>query len=121
MKFITLGRYPTEFLSHLVRDNGLMDLEQAHWRLSAYPALAAGFGDRGFLREGAPADILVYDLDALEILPSERLYDFPAGDWRLACKASGYRYTLVNGEVTFVDGECTDRTPGVLLRHGQTT
>ena len=45
-KFITLGRYPTEFLALLVRDNEVMDLEQAHWRLSAYPALAAGFRDR---------------------------------------------------------------------------
>ena len=120
MKFITLGRYSTEFLSLLVRDGGIMDLEQAHWRLSTYPALAAGFRDRGFLREGNPADILVYDLDALAILPSEKLHDFPAGDWRLGCKASGYRYTIVNGEITFVDGECTGRTPGSLLRHGQT-
>ncbi len=118
MKFITLGRYPTEFISHLVRDNGIMDLEQAHWRLSAYPAMAAGFRDRGFLREGSPADILVYDYDNLEVLPAEPMHDFPAGDWRLACKARGYRYTLVNGEVTFVDGECTGRTPGQLLRHG---
>jgi N-acyl-D-aspartate/D-glutamate deacylase len=120
MKFITLGRYSTEFLSLLVRDNEIMDLEQAHWRLSAYPAQAAGFRDRGFLREGAPADLIVYDLDALEILPSQKLYDFPAGDWRLASKAAGYRYTMVNGEVTFIDGECTGNTPGQLLRHGQT-
>jgi N-acyl-D-aspartate/D-glutamate deacylase len=120
MKFITLGRYSTEFLSLLVRDNNIMDLEQAHWRLSTYPAIAAGFRDRGFLREGTPADVLVYDLDALAIQPSEKIHDFPAGDWRLGCKAEGYRYTLVNGEVTFVDGECTGRTPGSLLRHGQT-
>ena len=118
MKFVTLGRYPTEFLALLVRDHGLMDLEQAHWRLSAYPALAAGIRDRGFLREGMPADLLVYDLDALRILPEERLHDFPAGDWRLACKAEGYRLTVVNGEVTFEDGVCTGATPGRLLRHG---
>ncbi len=118
MKFITLGRYPTEFLSLLVREHGIMDLEQAHWRLSAYPAQAAGFRDRGFLREGSPADIVVYDYENLEILPSEKLHDFPAGDWRLACKASGYRAILVNGEPTFLDGECTGRTPGQLLRHG---
>jgi len=119
MKFLTLGRYPTEFLSLLVRDNGLMDLEQAHWRLSAYPAMAAGIRDRGFLREGAPADVLVYDLERLRILPAERVADFPAGDWRLSCKAEGYRAVLVNGEVTFEDGVCTGATPGRLLRHGQ--
>jgi N-acyl-D-aspartate/D-glutamate deacylase len=119
MKFLTLGRYPTEFLSLLVRDNALMDLEQAHWRLSAYPALAAGIRDRGFLREGAPADVLVYDLERLRILPAERVQDFPAGDWRLSCKADGYRFVLVNGEITFEDGVCTGATPGRLLRHGQ--
>ncbi len=119
MKFVTLGRYPTEFLSLLVRDNALMDLEQAHWRLSAYPALAAGIRDRGFLREGAPADVLVYDLERLRVLPSERVQDFPAGDWRLSCKAEGYRAVLVNGEITFEDGVCTGATPGRLLRHGQ--
>ena len=117
-KFLTMGRYPTEFLTDLVRDNDIMSLEQAHWRLAGYPALAAGFKDRGFLREGAPADILVYDYDALEVLPTERLHDFPAGDWRLSQKAAGYRHIMVNGEVTFEDGECTGATPGKLLRHG---
>ena len=78
MKFLTTGRYPTDFISRLVRDNGLMDLEQAHWRLSGYSAMAAGFTDRGFLREGAPADIVVYDYDALRSLPPERIHDFPA-------------------------------------------
>ena len=53
-KFITLGAYTTEYLTKLVRDEGVMDLEQAHWRLSAYPALAAGIKDRGWIREGAP-------------------------------------------------------------------
>jgi N-acyl-D-aspartate/D-glutamate deacylase len=119
MKFVTLGRYPTEFLALLVRDNALMDLEQAHWRLSAYPALAAGIRDRGFLREGAPADVLVYDLAKLRVLPAERAYDFPNGDWRLSCKAEGYRAVLVNGEITFEDGVCTGATPGKLLRHGK--
>jgi N-acyl-D-aspartate/D-glutamate deacylase len=118
MKFLTTGRYPTDFISRLVRENALMDLEQAHWRLSGYSANAAGFTDRGFLREGAPADIIVYDYEALRSLPTERLHDFPADDWRLAQKAEGYRLTVVNGEVTFEDGVCTGATPGELLRHG---
>jgi N-acyl-D-aspartate/D-glutamate deacylase len=52
------------------------------------------------------------------VLPSERLHDFPAGDWRLSYKARGYRLVVVNGEVTFDDGVCTGATPGRLLRHG---
>jgi len=63
--------------------------------------------------------VLVYDLERLRILPAERVADFPAGDWRLSCKAEGYRAVLVNGEVTFEDGVCTGATPGRLLRHGQ--
>ena len=119
MKFLTTGRYGTDFIGRLVRDMGLMDLEQAHWRLSGYSAQAAGFTDRGFLREGAPADVIVYDYDALRSLPPERIHDFPADDWRLAQKSEGYRLTIVNGEVTFEDGECTGGTPGLLLRHGR--
>ena len=117
-KFITLGRYPTEFLAHLVRDNEIMDLEQAHWRLSAYQALAAGFRDRGIIKEGAPADIVVYDLENLDMGKTEKAYDYPAGAWRLVRKPHGYRSIMVNGEVTFEDGECTGATSGKLLRHG---
>ncbi len=117
-KFITLGRYPTEFLGLLVRDNEVMDLEQAHWRLSAYPALAAGFRDRGAIREGAPADIVIYDLENLDMGETEKAYDYPAGAWRLIRKPHGYRHIMVNGEETFVDGECTGATSGKLLRHG---
>ena len=117
-KFITLGRYPTEFLALLVRDNEIMDLEAAHWRLSAYPALAAGFKDRGVIKEGSPADIVIYDLDALEMGETEKAFDFPAGAWRLIRKPKGYRWIMVNGGVTFEDGECTGATPGTLLRHG---
>jgi N-acyl-D-aspartate/D-glutamate deacylase len=117
-KFITLGRYPTEYLSLLVRDNNVMDLEQAHWRLSAYPALAAGIKDRGWIREGAPADLVIYDLDALGVGEIEKAWDYPAGAWRLVRKPEGYRHIMVNGEVTFRDNECTGSTPGRLLRHG---
>jgi len=117
-KFITLGAYPTEFLTKWVRTHELLSLEDAHWRLSGYPAQAAGFKDRGWLKEGAPADIVVYDFDNLHELPTERAYDYPAGAWRLIKKASGYTHTIVNGAVTFEDGDSTGATPGILLRHG---
>ena len=116
-KFITLGAYSTEFLMD-VRDREIMGLEEAHWRLSGYPAYAAGLKDRGVLREGMPADIVIYDYDKLEMLPPEIAHDFPANEWRRTRKATGYRYIMVNGETTFVDGECTGATPGRLLRHG---
>ena len=117
-KFITLGAYPTEFLTVHVRENKALDLEEAHWRLSGYPAYAAGLKDRGVLREGLPADIVIYDFDALKMLPAEVAHDYPANEWRRIRRASGYRHIIVNGETTFIDGKCTGATPGHLLRHG---
>ena len=51
-KFFTGGRYATETLIKFVRDNPVISLEEAHWRLSAHPAMCAGFkqprhADRG--------------------------------------------------------------------------
>jgi N-acyl-D-amino-acid deacylase len=115
-KFLTLGRYPTYFLSHWVRDKQIMTLEEAHWRLSTQVGWAIGIRDRGFIREGMPADIVVYDLEKLAVKPMETVHDLPDGDWRRVQKATGYRYTIVNGEVTFEDGVCSGALPGKLLR-----
>jgi N-acyl-D-aspartate/D-glutamate deacylase len=65
------------------------------------------------------ADIVVYDLNSLKALPIEIAYDLPAGEWRRVQKAEGYRWIMVNGEVTFADGKCTGATPGKLLRSGR--
>jgi N-acyl-D-amino-acid deacylase len=117
-KFVTTGRFPTDLLALWSRDHGLLSLEEAHWRLSAYPAQAAGLKGRGALLEGMAADIIVYDLAELGSLPQERLWDYPAGEWRLVQKARGYERIIVNGRTTFINGECTAATPGKLLRHG---
>ncbi len=117
-KFVTTARYPTELLGYWVREHEIMSLEEAHWRLSYYPAVAAGLKGRGFLAEGAPADVVVYDPTTIDSTPQERVWDYPAGEWRLIQKAVGYDRVIVNGVTTFVDGECTDATPGKLLRHG---
>jgi N-acyl-D-aspartate/D-glutamate deacylase len=106
----------------MVRDTGALSLEEAHYRGSTLAAHAAGFKDRGMLREGAPADVIVYELDSLAIEPpwiGEPVYDLPGGEWRRVQYARGYRHILVNGVETFSDGECTDAVPGKLLRHGR--
>ncbi|MGH8005788.1 MAG: N-acyl-D-amino-acid deacylase family protein [Candidatus Binatia bacterium] len=120
-KFTTLGIYPTDMLTWMVRDTGAMSAEEAHYRLSALPAKAAGFQDRGVLREGAPADVVVYDLENLKVTPDKMkiVHDFPGGEWRRVQYAEGYRWIMVNGDVTFEDGQCTNATPGRLLRHGR--
>jgi N-acyl-D-amino-acid deacylase len=120
-KFTTLGTYPTDLLTWMVRDAGFMSLEEAHYRLSALPAKCAGFQDRGVLKQGAPADVVVYDLENLKVTPEKMavVHDFPAGEWRRVQYAEGYRWIMVNGDVTFEDGKCTNATPGRLLRHGR--
>jgi N-acyl-D-amino-acid deacylase len=118
-KFLTAGRYPTETIIKAVRDNAMMSLEEAHWRLSALPAMVAGFEDRGVLRRGAPADIIVYDYDKLAVLPAEVVHDLPGGEWRRIQRARGYRYIMVNGEITIEDDRETHVHSGRLLRFGR--
>jgi N-acyl-D-aspartate/D-glutamate deacylase len=119
-KFFTGGSFTTDFLTWLVRDSGKVSLEEAHFHLSYLPAQAAGFVDRGFLREGAPADVVVYDLAKLKRTPEwefETVYDMPANEWRRVQRSEGYRWTIVNGQITFEDGKCTGAMPGKLLRN----
>jgi N-acyl-D-aspartate/D-glutamate deacylase len=115
-RYQTTSAWPTHFLTEWVRDKQVMSIEDAHYKMSSLPAWIAGFRDRGVLREGLAADIVVYELGRLEL--SEPTYDtdFPGGERRLIQKADGYRYTIVNGSVTFEDGVATGSLPGKLLR-----
>ena len=70
----------------------------------------------------APADVLVYDMEELEILPNwigDVEYDLPGGEWRRVQRAAGYDHIIVNGEETFASGECTGATPGRLSGMGE--
>ena len=118
VKFFPGGIYGTDMLAWAVRDEGVVSLEQAHFHLSYMPAFLGGFRNMGYLREGASANIIVYDLENLALGPVEVAHDLPGGDWRRIRKADGYRWTLVNGEVTLEDGNPTGAMPGKLLRQG---
>lgn len=117
-KFLTAGRYPTETLAQQVRDNQWITFEEAHRRLSGLPAQLAGFQDRGLLRTGGPADVVVYDPDDLAVGENEVVEDLPGGEWRRVQRARGYHAVLVNGVRTIADDTQTERHPGKLLRHG---
>ena len=119
VKFLTAGIYPTDLLTWLVRDEKTVSLEDAHYKLSYLPAHLGGFKDRGAIREQAPADIVVYDLDKLEVLPSEVAEDLPGGEWRRIQKSKGYDWILVNGQITFENGEPTGALPGKFLHNGR--
>jgi N-acyl-D-aspartate/D-glutamate deacylase len=118
VKFITPAIYPTEVLSWLVRETGTLSLEEAHFRLSGMSAWAAGLKDRGTLRPGMAADIVIYDSDTVAATESEIVHDLPANEWRRVQRAEGYKHIMVNGEVTFEDGQCSGATSGALLYNG---
>lgn len=118
-RYQTLGCWPVNLIADRVRDQGMMSLEEAHYKMSSLPAAIAGFTDRGILKEGMAADLIVYDLDKLGLQYDSPVYDtdFPGGERRIIQKARGIRYTVVNGDVTFTEGTvCTGATPGKLLR-----
>ncbi len=106
----------THVLSHWVREKGAFTLEEAVHMLTSEPAEAWGFEDRGLLKEGMAADIIVFDADRVAPLMPEVRTDLPAGAKRLVQKAEGIAYSIVNGEVLMRDGEHTGVYPGKLLR-----
>ena len=117
-RFLTISTWPVHFLSHWIRDRELMTVEQAHYKISALPAWFADFKDRGTLRVGNWADIIVYNVEELGFLHKKPIFatDFPGGERRLVQKPTGLRYTIVNGNVTFEGNDCTGALPGKLLR-----
>ena len=117
-RFVTVSSWPIYFLSHWIRDKEFMSLEQAHYKISALPAWFASFKDRGILRVGSWADVIVYNLEELGFVYDKPVYDtdFPGGERRVIQKPTGLHYTIVNGTVTFEENDCTGTLPGKLLR-----
>ena len=117
-RYLTTSTWPVEFLTYWIRDRQIMSLEQGHYKMSALPGWFADFKDRGTLRVGDWADVMVYNLDELGFQHNKMIYahDFPGGERRIIQKPTGLRYTLVNGAVTFEGNDCTGALPGKLLR-----
>ena len=106
----------THLLSHWVRAKQAFTLEQAVRMLTLVPATYWGFADRGLVREGFVADLIVFDPDTISPEMPEVVNDLPAGARRLVQRARGITATIVNGEVLLRDGKHTGALPGQLLR-----
>jgi N-acyl-D-aspartate/D-glutamate deacylase len=106
----------THLLSHWVRQEKAFTLEQAVRLITYDTATNWGFHDRGLLREGMCADIVVFDPDTVGPRMPEVVHDLPAGAVRLRQTADGIACTVVNGEIVLRDGEPTGALPGKLLR-----
>jgi N-acyl-D-amino-acid deacylase len=97
------GRY----LGHYVREARTWTLEEAVQHLAAHPARRLGLGDRGLIRPGMAADLVVFDPDRVG---DRATY----ADGRQL--AEGVDHVVVNGEPVLVDGKRTSALPGRALR-----
>ncbi|MEM7017120.1 MAG: amidohydrolase family protein, partial [Pseudomonadota bacterium] len=110
--------YTTQILQDFVKGNGTLTLPKAIQRMTSEPAQLHGLPARGRLLAGAPADVNVIDLDQLSLNRLETRHDLPTGASRIWQSANGYRYVMVNGEVSIESDKPTGASAGALLRVG---
>jgi N-acyl-D-aspartate/D-glutamate deacylase len=97
---------PTDLLGNWVRERRVLSLEEAVRKLTSEPAELFGFADRGVLRVGAHADLVVFDPATVAPGPLRRVRDFPADAERLTADApTGMRHVIVNGVPIQLDGK----------------
>ena len=108
--------YSTLVLGRWVREEGALSLEEAVRKLSFMQASLYGLHDRGLLRPGFAADVVIFDPDTVGTEEPDEVNDLPGGLMRLRQKATGVDYTIVNGEVLLEEGEHTGAYPGRVLR-----
>jgi len=94
-------------LARFVRERGLVSLEEAVRKMTSLPASRFGFGDRGLVREGMHADLVLFDPDLVE---DESRYGDPHHESR------GFDLVVVNGTIVREMGSATCERPGMALR-----
>ncbi len=106
----------THLLSYWVRKRGAFTLEQAVKKITHDNAKAWELDDRGLIREGYRADVVLFEENGIRPrLPTVET-DLPGGARRLVQKADGIKATLVNGAVAFENGEATGAYFGHVLK-----
>jgi N-acyl-D-aspartate/D-glutamate deacylase len=104
-----------DLLGRFVRQRGAMSLERAVHRLTGELALAWGIANRGFIREGYAADLVIFDPATIARGEEEFVSDFPGEARRYICHAEGVDAVIVNGAVVRQDGQYTDARAGVFV------
>ncbi len=113
--------FATDLLSVGVRERGLITTEEAVRLLTLEPAELYGLVDRGALREGAAADVVIFDEATIGHDEVRSKFDLPGGAGRLYCEGTGIEHVLVNGETLVEAGQLTDARRGAILRSGRDT
>ena len=115
------SNYPTAFLADCLRGRKLVAVEQAVRMMTSQPAELFGIRERGVVREGFAADLVVFDPATVDSEPARLVHDLPGGTPRLYAGSHGVVRVLVNGVETVRDGAPTGALPGSLLRSGRDT
>jgi len=113
--------YPTRFLGDCIRGRKLVSMERAVEMMTRVPAELFGLRDRGVVREGAHADLVLFDPDTVDAEMLTLVADLPGGESRLHAGSIGVRAVFVAGEEVVVDGEPTGARPGRTIRSGRDT
>jgi N-acyl-D-amino-acid deacylase len=106
----------THLLSYWVREREALTLEHAIRRITYDIATVWGLHDRGLLRTGMAADLVIFDPDNVGAEMPQVVNDLPAGAKRLKQVSTGISHTIVSGEVLLENNQHTGATPGQLLR-----
>ena len=105
-----------------VREHGVITLEEAIHLITQRPATYYGLIDRGTLKPGYFADIVILDPATIAKGPTYNRFDVPGGDVsRVYADAEGIGDVFVNGVQIVRDGEHTGKLPGTVLRSGKDT
>ncbi|HET9736030.1 MAG TPA: amidohydrolase family protein [Burkholderiales bacterium] len=110
LTFFNDAGFGLHLLGHWVRERGALSLEDAVRRLTRVPAQLFGIRDRGALKPGYAADLLLFDPATVGRGTKRRVFDLPGGHPRLTTPALGVQGVWVNGVREL------ERLPGKLLR-----
>jgi N-acyl-D-amino-acid deacylase len=103
---IAYGLYPN-YLKTYVRERKVISLEEAIKKATYLPAQRINLDDRGIIRKGAFADILIFDFDKI---------DYTGNFLDPAVRPEGINYVLINGQLVYKDKAHTEARPGKVLR-----
>ena len=98
LTFFNDAGFGLHLMGHWARDRGAISLTEAVRRLTSAPAQIFGMKDRGLIREGYAADLLLFDANTVARGPKKRVHDLPGGAARLTTDAVGVHGVWVNGQ-----------------------
>ena len=113
--------YPTRWLADCIRGRKLVPVEFAVKMMTSQPAKLFGLVDRGELREGACADVVVFNPDEIGSEDAMLVTDLPGNSSRLTAGSFGVKRVLVNGVTIVENGVANGAVPGTVLKSGTDT